>query len=181
MYMNFTDWNYLINGTQRQQSVFQVLEVLKLRQLFVEYQPILVGTIPIKIDIPSSDIDILICAKDLIEMESLFKKLFSTFDHFFSRYFEVQNKLSLTCSFDFMGEKIEIFAQDCPTTLQYGYLHMIIEHHVLQREGESFRQKILDLKRNGIKTEAAFCQLLSLDGDPFESLLNYGRDLGYCP
>ena len=180
MYMDFTDWNYLINGTQRQQSVFQVLEVLKLRQLFVEYQPILVGTIPIQIDIPSSDIDILLCPKDLVEMDASFKKLFSSFENFSTRSFEVQSKPSLTCSSDFMGEKIEIFAQDCPTTLQYGYLHMIIEHHVLQREGESFRQKILDLKRNGIKTEAAFCQLLSLDGDPFESLLNYGRELGLC-
>jgi hypothetical protein len=48
---------------------------------------------------------------------------------------------------------------------------MIIEHRVLIEKGEKFRQEIIKLKRQGLKTEPAFAKLLGLDGNPYEALL----------
>ena len=50
---------------------------------------------------------------------------------------------------------------------------MIIEHHILQQEGEDFKRKVVALKESGMKTEPAFAQLLGLDGDPYLALLEY--------
>ncbi len=50
---------------------------------------------------------------------------------------------------------------------------MIIEHEILNRRGESFRQQIIDLKRQGYKTEPAFGIAFGLVENPYEELLIY--------
>jgi hypothetical protein len=40
------------------------------------------------------------------------------------------------------------------------------------RHGESLRLSVLDAKKSGQNTEAAFCKALNIPGDPFEALLN---------
>ena len=52
---------------------------------------------------------------------------------------------------------------------------MIIEAEILEEKGEDFRQKIIELKKSGIKTEPAFAQLLNLKGDPYEALINFKK------
>jgi hypothetical protein len=65
---------------------------------------------------------------------------------------------------------IEIFGQNRPATKQNAYLHMIAEYKILQEKGEDFKQKIIKLKKQGIKTEPAFGILLNLE-NPYEDLL----------
>lgn len=67
--------------------------------------------------------------------------------------------------------EIEIFGQNIPTKQQNAYLHMLIEHKILQEKGEDFRMQIIELKKQGHKTEPAFTRLLNLQGDPYEALL----------
>lgn len=50
---------------------------------------------------------------------------------------------------------------------------MLIEHQILQSENEDFRLKIIELKKNGYKTEPAFAKLLDLEGNPYHALLAY--------
>ncbi|MCD1118127.1 DUF4269 domain-containing protein [Chryseobacterium turcicum] len=49
---------------------------------------------------------------------------------------------------------------------------MIAEYKILQEKGDKFKQKIIDLKNNGIKTEPAFGLLLGLE-NPYEDLLKF--------
>lgn len=79
----------------------------------------------------------------------------------------------MIANFQIDGFAIEIFGQNLPTRQQVSYRHMLIEYEVLIQKGESFRQKIIDLKKQGLKTEPAFALLLGLKGDPYQSLLNY--------
>lgn len=64
MDINFDNIDYLRGGSNRQQQAYfklinnQILSKLKL------YDPILVGTIPINIDIKDSDLDIICCFSD---------------------------------------------------------------------------------------------------------------------
>lgn len=50
---------------------------------------------------------------------------------------------------------------------------MLIEATILNKYGEDFRRKIIELKESGVKTEPAFAQLLELKGNPYEGLLNF--------
>lgn len=66
---------------------------------------------------------------------------------------------------------IEIYAEDKPSTSQYAYLHMLIENRLLNLLGNSFKEKIINLKLQGYKTEPAFGALLKLE-DAYAELLD---------
>jgi hypothetical protein len=69
--------------------------------------------------------------------------------------------------------EIELFGQQVPTTKQMAYRHLIVEHNLLLQHGEIFRQLIIELKKQGCKTEPAFAIALGLKGDPYMELLKF--------
>ena len=132
------------------------------------------GTVPIDIDIEGSDLDI-ICEVDLKFEEDFLDDLM--FSRFIPYDVDVEHPIingekCITLNFELEGFPIEIFGQNKPTTRQNAYLHMIAEYKILQEEGVEFKQKIIELKKQGIKTEPAFGILLGLD-NPYEDLLKY--------
>lgn len=168
--INFEDISYLKNGSGRQKHAYDILIRHQILNKLLAYRPILVGTVPIGIDIESSDLDIVCQYSDkkifFQEMTQYFGKHsgFETFEQTASNALLIHFKLE-----DF---SVEIFAQDIPATRQLGYRHMIIEHRLLIQKGERFRQQIIELKKRGLKTEPAFAQLLGLKGDPYLALLS---------
>ncbi|CAA7391075.1 DUF4269 domain-containing protein [Chryseobacterium fistulae] len=66
--------------------------------------------------------------------------------------------------------KFLILEQNKPTIEQNAYRHMIAEYKILEEKGEDFKQKIVKLKKEGMKTESAFGMLLNLE-NPYEDLL----------
>ncbi len=175
--IDFTNTNYLKNGNSRQKTVYQLIQRNNVLTRLEAFSPVLVGTIPINIDIDSSDLDI-ICYWD--NKNHFINTLESQFAA--EKQYELKNTvingietvISRFCidQFDF-----EIFGQSIPVIQQAGYRHMIIEHELLKKFGETFRLKIVELKRQGIKTEPAFAQVLELSGNPYEELLKFGEDL----
>ena len=174
--IDFTKIDYLKNGNERQKRAFEVLTKYKVFEKLSNFSPILAGTIPIGIDIDGSDLDI-ICEVDLRFEEDFLDEIM------FSKLIPFENKATVENIFldnekciviNFMLEEfpIEIFAQNKPTTQQNAYLHMIAEHKILQEKGEDFKQKIIELKKKGIKTEPAFGMLLNLE-NPYEDLLKF--------
>ncbi|MED3738735.1 MULTISPECIES: DUF4269 domain-containing protein [Virgibacillus] len=77
-------------------------------------------------------------------------------------------------NFYYQSFAFELFAQDQPVYEQYAYLHMVIEDGVLGKFPE-WKGEVIRLKQLGMNTEAAFCKLLGLSGDPFEQLILYGK------
>lgn len=168
---NFKNPNYLKTGNKRQQKAFKELYDLNIFKILEPYHPILAGTIPIGIDIPESDLDI-ICQ---CENHPAFSKKIQ--DHFSNQVdFNISTKEwngieSTVARFKATYFEIEIFGQDIPTTQQNAYRHMIKEYEILNQKGDDFKSKIIELKRQGIKTEPAFAMLLGLEGDPYQALL----------
>jgi hypothetical protein len=137
------------------------------------FSPILAGTIPIEIDIDGSDLDIICDVKDRVEFEKFLNKIFAEFDTDLNiETVRIKEIESTICNFELDGFPIEIFAQNKPTTQQNAYLHMIAEHKILHERGEGFKQKIIELKTKGFKTELAFGMLLNLE-NPYEDLLKF--------
>ncbi len=57
--MQFHDSSYLKNGTLRQQQAYTVLHQHRIFEKLYAFDPVLAGTIPININIATSDLDIL--------------------------------------------------------------------------------------------------------------------------
>lgn len=174
---HFDTIDYLKYGNEKQQKAFQILSDYAIFETLTTFNPILVGTIPIEIDIETSDLDI-IC--EWSEKQHFLDFLTTHFSHFtdfkcWSR--EIHGQDSVIANFKIEDFEIEIFGQNLHPKEQFAYKHLIIEHQILEHYGEKFKEKVIALKKEGIKTEPAFAQLLGLKGDPYLELLkvNYKK------
>jgi hypothetical protein len=174
----FDTLDYLKGGNHRQCRAYTVLTKYVFPYL-KKYKPVLAGTIPLGIDIEKSDLDVLCCVTSTNAFVTDIQVNFSSYEGFEVRQRELDSVPTVIANFFCEGFEIEIFGQNIPVHQQNGYRHMIIEDAILQMEGETFREKIIRLKKQGIKTEPAFAQLLGLEGDPYNALLEYGKSLNF--
>jgi hypothetical protein len=170
------DWEnlrYLQQGNLRQQHAYLVLEELALWSTLSGFDPVLAGTIPLAIDVPASDLDI-ICEVAL-PGQALFEQVlqahYGHLPRFHLRRTRSRGNEASVCSFYYAGIALEVFGQALPTRQQYAYRHLVVEQAILQVGGETWRQAVQRLKQQGWKTEPAFAWLLDLPGDPYDALL----------
>lgn len=173
---DFTKIEYLKNGNQKQVLAYKILTEYEVLANIAEFEPILVGTIPINIDIENSDLDIICYWKNKTDFIEKLESLFGNKNEFTIRETTIDNEETVIANFKIERFEIEIFGQNIPTKNQNGYKHMIIEHEILQSKGENFRLEIIKLKQKGYKTEPAFGFLLGLKGNSYQELLNYKID-----
>ncbi len=172
----FRNTDYLRVGNDRQIAAHQALlastpstrgEVLS------SFDPVLKGTIPIGIDVPGSDLDIICEVQDSDLFGEILKVEYGNLVDFSLSEKEMEGVDSILARFTFGEFKIEIFGQPVPVEKQNAFLHMLAEYEILNIKGEDFRQSIIDLKKVGYKTEPAFAKLLRLKGDPYIAVLNW--------
>ena len=171
MTKTFDNIEYLKSGTERQKQAYSVLTENEVLQKLKPFSPILVGTIPINIDIESSDLDIICYWKDKNDFISHLKKTFCGESNFEIR--ENQSRNSVVANFILQDFEIEIFGQNIPVKEQFAYRHLIIENNLLRKKGDDFRTQIIELKKQGYKTEPAFAAALGLTGNPYIELLSF--------
>lgn len=167
--IDFTTINYLKEGNEKQKRAYEVLLKYEIIEKLSKYSPLLAGTIPIEIDVEESDLDIICEVENKAEFERFLIQSFKNFNLRIEKL-DINNEESLVCNFELEEFPIEIFGQKKPVTEQNAYRHMIAEYRILQEKGEEFKQKIIELKKKGIKTEPAFGMLMGLD-NPYEDLL----------
>lgn len=164
---------YLAQGNDRQRSAYRVLKDLQVMERLHPFHPVLVGTIPIGIDVAGSDLDI-ICQveeQDRKRFEETVRGSFWEQEGFAFSSRMVDGVPRQVGRFWCGREMVELFGQPVPVREQNGYRHMVVEHRILELLDEEKREEIRRLKRQGIKTEPAFGQLLRLEGDPYRALL----------
>ncbi len=173
---DFKNIEYLKSGNERQKQAYKELKKLRIFEILKKYNPILAGTIPIDIDLPTSDLDIICECVNHAEFKACLSNEFSAKKDF-KVYSMIQNGIKATIvKFKTDHFLFEIFGQNVPTEKQNAYRHMIIENKILNSKGQEFKFKIRKLKSEGFKTEPAFAQLLGLNGNPYEELLK--MDIG---
>lgn len=167
----FLTIDYLLEGNKIQQSAYNQLIELNIMNILQDFNPLLVWTIPIWINIETSDLDILCeCYNHDVFAQSI-ESHFWSLSWFVSRTYE-RNWLKITrVNFFWKSFEIEIYGIGTPTREQIAFKHMLIEHAILESKGEDFKLKVIDLKRSWIKTEPAFAQLLWIEWDPYVELL----------
>ena len=169
---NWKDPRYLAAGTRRQRRAYAVLKDLGLLTTLGAFDPVVAGTIPLGIDLPGSDIDI-ICEVAPAARQSFEQLLHAHYGHLpgFRLGHVASGPPALVSSFRCARVELEVFGQDLPTVQQYAFRHLVVEHAVLGAGGPAWRAAVRQLKKQGLKTEPAFAALLQLPGNPYEALL----------
>lgn len=169
---DFTTIAYLKNGSVIQQRVYELLTQNRIMERLLDFEPILAGTFPIGLNVAGSDLDLVCRCTHVPVFEDHLYAEFGQLPSFRMYRSDAYEKTAVVAQFDLEDFPVEIFGQDLPSIEQNAYRHMCTEHAILQERGDAFRQQILELKQNGMKTEPAFGKLLQLH-DPYVALLDY--------
>ncbi len=165
------DIMYLRSGNPRQQAAWQTLTELAIFAHLARFTPVLTGTVPIDLDLPGSDLDIICQAGALDLFERVVQEKWGDRPDFGCKRRVWQGRPSVVATFDGGAFPIQLFAQDRPVTQQNAFRHMVIEDRLLNLGGEDARSAIMGLRRAGMKTEPAFARYFGLTGDPYAELL----------
>lgn len=162
---------YLNDGNETQKKLFHDLEAWKILKSLHGFKPTVVGTIPLGIDLPNSDVDILTKFNLPSHLVKICYAKFRNFENFHLEEKNLHGEPTILVKFKTKWFHYEIFGQKVEPTLQDGFIHMKVEERILNIAPRSFRDKILELKKAGMKTEPAFSKLLGLSGDPYKQIL----------
>ena len=180
-----TDWfslERLCAGSPRQRAVYAILTEAAVFEALDGFSPCLVGTIPLDIDIPQSDADIVCSAPSLEEFALIVRERFGGCEGFSLRHGAHQGVESVVAGFMLRNANakaashlpVEIFAQILPVERQRAYRHLAVEARLLGLAGEEARLAIRRLKGSGMKTEPAFVAYFGIEvgneSDAFERL-----------
>lgn len=170
---------YLKDGSERQRRAYAVLKELGLiekislwtgGEIEMGLHLTLAGSVPIDVAVENSDLDIIVCAPDLKAMGEIFRRELGSFHGFRQERGIVLGVATLMTHFEFGGEVFEIFTQNVPIPRQNAVVHMLVEERLLLIGGDGFRDKVMALRRAGVKTEPAFGEVLGLE-EPYRDLL----------
>jgi len=135
------------------------------------FDPHIVGTPPLGLELPESDIDVLCFAPDADAFARAVWDAFSMRQGF--RVWQwIGSDRPVVATFADAGWTIEVFGQARPIPEQSGWRHFIVERRLLAFGGEAFRLAVLARRHDGMKTEPAFAAVLGLTGDPYEALFS---------
>ncbi len=165
--------DYLATGNPVQQAAFNALTDFQIWQKLQPFQPVLAGTIPLGIDIPGSDLDVICYWQEEQAFADALTRHFNHLPDFQLLHKAIRQRPTVLARFTAGTFPIEIFGQNRPATEQEAVRHLLIEYAILQEKGETFRQQVIALKMDGMKTEPAFARLLGMEGNGYEQLLTY--------
>jgi hypothetical protein len=167
--------DYLQQGSEAQKRAYRILMDRQILERLELYDAVLAGTFPLDLAIAGSDLDIL-CE---VHIHPLFA---AHVEHCFGN--ESGFRLETTAkggspltlvNFAVDLLPVQLYASPTPVVEQAAYVHMDVEHRLLQLGGGEARERILALKNAGLKTEPAFAAWLGLMGDPYAALLDLAR------
>lgn len=149
----------------------EALDRLQLLELLAPFDPHVAGTPPLGIDLPTSDIDVLVHVDDTAAFADRMWGKFADLPEFAIWQWTSQERAVVT-RFETLGWEFEIFASPVPVRQQPGWRHFMIEKRLLDVGGSDFRDHIMTLRKAGMKTEPAFARHLQLAGNPYQALLD---------
>ncbi|MGY3616954.1 DUF4269 domain-containing protein [Bradyrhizobium sp. USDA 10063] len=139
------------------------------------FDPRVVGTLPLALSVPGSDIDIVCHAFDPFAFaEAIWKQYRSC--NGFRLYQWTSSGRPVVARFEWSGWPFEVFGDPRPVDQQHGWLHFEIEKRLLDLDDGRLRKAVLRQRSLGIKTEPAFAAVLGIAGDPYRGLLELASE-----
>lgn len=135
------------------------------------FDPHVAGTPPLGLDLPGSDIDVLCHAPDAHAFASAVWDFAGSLEAFTIRQWTGDGR-PVVGAFRVHGWPVELFGEATPVAHQRGWRHFEVERRLLALGGETLRAAVMKRRRDGMKTEPAFADVLRLTGDPYLALLD---------
>lgn len=156
----------------RGQAALAAVDDAGVLQVLAAFDPVVVGTFPLGLDRPGSDVDIVCCATDLDAFLAEVVPAFERWPGFTSHRRVSDDQPEAAVVRLMVGDvPIEIFAQPIPTARQRGYRHLTVERRLLELGGRELADRVRAARRDGVSVEVAFAEVLGLDGDPYLAVL----------
>ncbi|WP_063338203.1 MULTISPECIES: DUF4269 domain-containing protein [unclassified Marinomonas] len=171
---NWKDIAYLESGTKSQRQAFMLLKEYKVLESLSAFNPILVSTVCVDLDIVGSDLDIICQHNDLNIFKNILNDRYGSCSGY-KQWERLSNYEEVVTSFFIDDIEVEIFGLRLNTEKQSAYRHLVMMDRCLKVGGEGLRQQVKNLKVSGLKTEPAFAHILGLKGDPFLAFLELER------
>jgi hypothetical protein len=149
----------------------EVLRRAEIMTALAEFDPHVAGTLPLGLDLPTSDMDVLCHAADPDIFAAVLWAAFGNAADFSIRQWSEADR-AIIASFTVHGWKFQIFGQAKPISEQTAWRHLLIERRLLDLGGPALRAAVMCERAGGMKTEPAFAALLKLEGDPYRALLD---------
>jgi hypothetical protein len=161
----------LVRGTPRQRAAAAALERAGVFRRLAAHDPVLAGTIPIRVDVETSDLDVLCRADEPDAFGARLSRLFGDEPGFSLRRLRRDGLPTVIARFRSGAFPVELFGQPLAPRRQTAYRHMVAEARLLDAADPGARRTVRRLKRRGLATEPAFARCFRLEGDPYEVLL----------
>ncbi len=167
----FIEREYQKSPTDVQKRALEGLSKLNLFHDLKEFKPVFAGTIPLDIDIQSSDINIICEVTEFIRYQTRLRECFERQKNFIIT--ETYNAVARnsTCRFDAHTFRVEIHGEKKTIQKQNLFQYLIAEAKLLEIGGDAARAEIRRIKRNGHKTEPAFAEYFKIKGNAFDELV----------
>lgn len=142
-----------------------------LLEALARFDPHVAGTPPLGLDLPDSDIDVLCRAADADAFATAIWSFACNLESFTMHQWTGDGR-PIVAGFRIHGWAIEMFGDARPVAEQRGWRHLVIERRLLALGGTALHAAVMKRRRDGLKTEPAFADVLRLGGDPYLALLD---------
>lgn len=149
----------------------EAVDRTRLMTILAQYDPHLAGTPPLGLDLPTSDVDVLCCARDYVAFATTLWNAYGNEADFSLRQWTTQGR-PVIGSFTAHDWRFEIFGHSKAVRRQPGWRHFVVERRLLALAGAEFQKAVIEKRVSGIKTEPAFALLLGLRGNPYRAVLD---------
>ncbi|MEY9184505.1 hypothetical protein ABIG06_006094 [Bradyrhizobium sp. USDA 326] len=139
------------------------------------FDPRVVGTLPLGISTPTSDIDVVCQVSDAAAFAELVWRRYGACDGF-ALYQWRSSRRPVIARFEWGGWPFELFGDPRPVDQQEGWQHFEIERRLLALDDGRLRKAVVGHRGRGMKTEPAFAAVLGIAGNPYSGLLALGRE-----
>jgi predicted metalloenzyme YecM len=156
---------------EENKTIFRALEDSNILRSFKKYTPFIAGTFPLGIHTKNSDVDVLMYAIDLNELEASLKSHYENHEEFECLRSFVDGVETLIVNFNQGHVPFEVFAQNRQVVEQKAYKHFQVEERLLKLGGDLFKETVMGIRMDGTKTEPAIAEALDIEADPYNELL----------
>ncbi|MGF6310728.1 hypothetical protein ABIB82_004919 [Bradyrhizobium sp. i1.8.4] len=139
------------------------------------FDPRIVGTLPLDLAVPGSDIDIVCHASDPNAFADIVWTHYQSAGDFVL-YRWTSGTRPVVARFVWDGWPFELFGDQCPVEQQSGWIHFEVERRLLALDDGRLRRAVGKSRAGGLKTEPAFAAALGIPGDPYRGLLELAAE-----
>lgn len=144
-------------------------------ELLRPFDPHIVGTLPLGLAVPSSDIDIVCHALNPNAFADIVWSRYRSADAFVLYRWSAGTRPAIA-RFVWDGWPFELFGDQRPVHQQRGWIHFEVERRLLALDDGRLRRAVGKLRADGHKTEPAFAAVLGISGDPYRGLLELATE-----